>query len=141
MAHDEKTTVYIEPTNGASSRAISDALSWISKAEAEEAIEESFKPARDEETGSHVYPDDGSDEQIDPDIVDWDGPNDPENPMNWSRGRKWWISILTAFLTLVISFSSSVFSTASEATAEEFGMSSEVMILGVTLYVVGFACG
>ena len=22
-------------------------------------------------------------------IVDWDGPNDPENPMNWSNSRKW----------------------------------------------------
>lgn len=24
----------------------------------------------------------------DPDLVDWDGPDDPENPRNWSRRRK-----------------------------------------------------
>lgn len=23
-----------------------------------------------------------------PNIVDWDGPNDPANPMNWSSGKK-----------------------------------------------------
>ena len=24
----------------------------------------------------------------DPNIVDWDGPDDPANPMNWSSGKK-----------------------------------------------------
>jgi hypothetical protein len=24
----------------------------------------------------------------DPDVVDWDGPDDPENPMNWPQYRK-----------------------------------------------------
>jgi hypothetical protein len=35
----------------------------------------------------------------DPDIVSWDGANDPENPMNWTNRKKWFniavISILT----------------------------------------------
>lgn len=25
---------------------------------------------------------------VDPNIVDWDGPNDPANPRNWSKARK-----------------------------------------------------
>lgn len=33
-----------------------------------------------------------------PDIVDWDGPNDPANPLNWSSGRK------TANVLLIASF-------------------------------------
>lgn len=24
----------------------------------------------------------------DPNVVDWDGPNDPENPLNWSSSKK-----------------------------------------------------
>ncbi|KAF7796086.1 hypothetical protein EIP86_007257 [Pleurotus ostreatoroseus] len=36
------------------------------------------------------YP--GSGTQTDPYIVDWD-PNDPENPYNWSKPRKWLITI------------------------------------------------
>lgn len=27
-------------------------------------------------------------EDSDPNIVDWDGPDDPENPMNWSLSKK-----------------------------------------------------
>jgi DHA1 family multidrug resistance protein-like MFS transporter len=49
--------------------------------------------------------------------------------------------MITAFLTFTVSFASSVFSTATFATADEFGVSCEVMILGVTLYVLGFARG
>lgn len=26
--------------------------------------------------------------ELDPNIVDWDGPDDPENPMNWPTWRK-----------------------------------------------------
>lgn len=26
--------------------------------------------------------------EIDPNIVDWDGPDDPQNPMNWPTWRK-----------------------------------------------------
>ena len=26
--------------------------------------------------------------QQDPNIVDWDGPNDPENPLNWPTSKK-----------------------------------------------------
>jgi MFS transporter, DHA1 family, multidrug resistance protein len=74
-------------------------------------------------------------------IVGWDGLDEPQNPMNFSRSRKWTMTMVTAFITLTVSFASSVFSTATTATAEEFGVSLGVMILGVSLYVLGFACG
>jgi hypothetical protein len=25
---------------------------------------------------------------LDPNVVDWDGPDDPEHPLNWSKGQK-----------------------------------------------------
>ena len=74
-------------------------------------------------------------------IVSWDGPNDPENPMNFPRSKKWRITMVTAIMTFCVSFASSVFSTATEVTAVKWGVSLEVMILGVSLYVLGFACG
>ena len=36
----------------------------------------------------------------DPHLVTWDGPNDPENPQNWSSRRKWAITILCVLLTI-----------------------------------------
>jgi hypothetical protein len=74
-------------------------------------------------------------------IVGWDNDADPQNPMNFPRTKKWRMTMALAAITFCVSFSSSVFSTATAVTAEEFGVSLEVMILGVSLYVLGFACG
>jgi hypothetical protein len=74
-------------------------------------------------------------------IVTWDGENDPEKPMNMPEHRKWLIVITTGLMTFCVSFASSVFSTTTFVTAELFGVSSEVMILGLSLYVLGFAFG
>ena len=72
----------------------------------------------------------------DANLVEWNGPNDPENPMNWSRGRKWMITLAMGSMTWVITFASSVFSTATVVTAHEFHTSEEVMILGTSLFVL-----
>jgi len=42
-------------------------------------------------------------------IVDFDGPNDPENPKNWSRKRKWAVTGGMGGMTFVVTFASSVF--------------------------------
>ncbi|KAF2448197.1 bicyclomycin resistance protein [Karstenula rhodostoma CBS 690.94] len=77
----------------------------------------------------------------DPDLIEWDGPDDPENPQNWSRGYKWFITGILGMVTFVITFASSVFSTATQVTAQHFNVSSEVMVLGTSLFVLGFAVG
>ncbi|KAJ5511362.1 hypothetical protein N7453_003465 [Penicillium expansum] len=74
-------------------------------------------------------------------IVDWDGPNDPEMPRNFPTWRKWVITIMLGMMTVCITFGSSVFSTATKVTAKKFGVSREVMLLGVSLFVLGFAFG
>ncbi|KAI0124087.1 major facilitator superfamily transporter [Xylariales sp. AK1849] len=52
----------------------------------------------------------------DPSLVTWDGPDDPENPKNWSKGRKWTASTsqkdgysITALTCLQISLIVSAF--------------------------------
>lgn len=40
-------------------------------------------------------------EERDPNIVDWDGPDDPKNPMNWPASRKWTLIAALAGVTLV----------------------------------------
>ena len=77
----------------------------------------------------------------DPNLVDWNGHDDPENPQNFSRRRKWIITVIMSLMTMWVTFASSVFSTATEVTAKEFNVSSEVMILGTSLTVFGFALG
>lgn len=42
-----------------------------------------------------------ADSDQDPNIVTWDGPNDPANPMNWSEGWKWGIVAVIAAITFI----------------------------------------
>ena len=74
-------------------------------------------------------------------IVVFTGPDDPLNPQNKPLWLKWTYAGLLGAMTFVVTFSSSVFSTATGVTADEFGVSQEVMTLGTALFVLGFATG
>ncbi|WPG99675.1 Hypothetical protein R9X50_00249400 [Acrodontium crateriforme] len=74
-------------------------------------------------------------------VVEFDGPNDPLHAQNWPIGRKLRVGVSLAFVTLTASFGSSIFSAATRTVASVFGVSVEVGILGVSLYVLGFAFG
>jgi DHA1 family multidrug resistance protein-like MFS transporter len=50
-------------------------------------------------------------------------------------------SIIFSFITFVASFSSAIFSSAIPQVSHEFHVSTEVGVLGITLYVLGFAFG
>lgn len=80
----------------------------------------------------------GTDEE--PYVVEW-LPHDPRNPMNWPQPKKWAITLTVAFATLAISFVSSAYSGSVKQIIAEFGASSEVVTLGVSLFVLGFAIG
>jgi len=75
------------------------------------------------------------------DIVDFDGPDDPANPMNWAKRKKIGVTILYGVNTMCATFTSSIFSSASPFIARQFGISNEVGILGLSLYLLGFAFG
>lgn len=77
----------------------------------------------------------------DPNLIDWDGPDDPTNPQNFPASRKWLYTALYGTLTFAVTFASSIFSTAIMPTSREYGVSEEVMLLGTSLFVLGFAWG
>lgn len=74
------------------------------------------------------------------DIVTFDSKDDPQNPKNWSYNRK----VLTTFLygstTMCSTFASSVFSPALPYVATQYGISSEVAVLGISLFVSQLSC-
>jgi len=61
--------------------------------------------------------------------------------MNWPTTKKWIVTVTMGIMTFSVTFASSVFSTATTQTSKEFGVSQEVMILGTSLFVLGFAFG
>ncbi|KAE8363147.1 major facilitator superfamily domain-containing protein [Aspergillus caelatus] len=64
-----------------------------------------------------------------------------ENPKNWSKGKKWIITVVASLMTFSVTFASSIFSTAEKQTAAEFHVSHEVMILGLSLFMLGYCFG
>ncbi|POS70987.1 hypothetical protein DHEL01_v210620 [Diaporthe helianthi] len=77
----------------------------------------------------------------DPNIVDWDGPDDPEQPRNWPAGRKVLFVMVTSAMVTCVSFGSSVFAPAEHMFAQEFGVPLIVGQLGVSLWILGFFAG
>jgi len=84
---------------------------------------------------------DKEEEVKDPNLIDWEGPDDPAHPQNWSFAKKARITISLGVMTLTVTFASSVFSTGTISVAKEFGISTEVATLGTSLFVLGYALG
>jgi hypothetical protein len=73
-------------------------------------------------------------------LVKWEK-GDPKNPYNWTLKYKSWITFQLGMLALAASLGSSIIAPAEKAVAEEFGLSQEVAVLSISLYVLGFAFG
>lgn len=67
--------------------------------------------------------------------------DDPINPLAFSDRKKWTMTIFPALTTFTVTFCSSVFSSTISVTSKEFDTSETVMILGISLFVLGFAIG
>ncbi|KAK7202507.1 putative bicyclomycin resistance protein [Myxozyma melibiosi] len=81
-------------------------------------------------------------EPLDPEIVSWDGPDDPTNPMNFSHARKLSIVFTVSSLTFSVAVASSMFSPGVPSLMKEFNQTSSVLSsLIVSIYVLGFAVG
>ncbi|KAE8378340.1 major facilitator superfamily domain-containing protein [Aspergillus bertholletiae] len=73
--------------------------------------------------------------------VDFDGPDDPLNPLNWPKKKKVYICAILGISTMIVAFASSIFAPAIPVVMHLYGISKEVATLGVSLYVFGFAFG
>ena len=87
-----------------------------------------------QEVLDHKY--DGSGTEDDPFVVEFI-PDDPRNPMLFKPLKKWCITVLIGVSTLAVAFNSSAYSGGVQQVIEEFGVSNEVVTLGVSLFVLG----
>jgi multidrug resistance protein len=67
--------------------------------------------------------------------------NDPANPKNWSKAYRWWCTLIVAVTCFAVAFDSAVITADIAAPAKEFGVSEEVSLLAITLFVLGFGVG
>ncbi|CAK5271079.1 unnamed protein product [Mycena citricolor] len=76
-----------------------------------------------------------------PVAVSWDGPDDPENPQNWTDRKKWWITFVCVISTVNVTFASSAPSSALGSIRAEFGISAEVSYLITSVFLLGYVFG
>lgn len=74
-------------------------------------------------------------------VVEFDGPGDPLHSQNWPLRKKVLTAAMLGYTTMTAAFASSIFSAATTVVASEYGVGSEVGLLGTTFYVLGFAFG
>lgn len=77
-----------------------------------------------------------------PKQIDWDGPNDPGNPMNWSWGRKWTATILVSCFTFISPFSSTMVTPALDNIGRDLHIGPGFMqALVMSIFLLGYAQG
>jgi hypothetical protein len=78
----------------------------------------------------------------DPNIVDWDGPGDPKNPRNWSKGYKMLNIALISASVLYCNIATTMFAPGANIMAREFDLNNQTIeILTITIASLGFAMG
>ncbi|KAH7329148.1 major facilitator superfamily transporter [Stachybotrys elegans] len=96
------------------------------------------QPAVTQAVLHHEYPGRGTPEA--PYLVDF-LPDDPRNAQKWTKLGKWTVTVIQAVATLAVSFSSSAYSGGVADVMAEFDVGITVGILGVSMFVLGFAIG
>ncbi|CAI6338875.1 unnamed protein product [Periconia digitata] len=84
----------------------------------------------------------GNECEDDPNVVFWDGIDDPENPMNWSALKKWGTVSIVSLLTFLTPLASSMFAPGVPEVMKDFHSTSNMLSsFMVSVYVLGFAFG
>ncbi|KAK7204798.1 hypothetical protein BZA70DRAFT_306977 [Myxozyma melibiosi] len=71
-------------------------------------------------------------------LVDWNGPNDPENPHNWSTFKKSFVMFEICLITFTIYIGCSIYSPGVDQIMHDFDVGFVVAMLPLSLYVVGY---
>ncbi|KAF2120724.1 major facilitator superfamily domain-containing protein [Lophiotrema nucula] len=90
-----------------------------------------------EASGAIVDPEKGKDRAV----IDWFGPEDADNPQNWSVGKKFFVTFEICFLTFSVYIGSAIYSAGILDVEQKFGVSQVAATLGLSLYVAGYGTG
>lgn len=91
-------------------------------------------------------------------LVDWDGPDDPDNPKkcvhvdssfilcshisyecSWTSRRKWTTTVVVSLFTFIAPVASTIIAPASAQVAQEFGITSGAITALITsIFVIGY---
>jgi multidrug resistance protein len=74
--------------------------------------------------------------------VDWDGPDDPANPKNWTTSMRLAQIIPIGIFSLNMTLSATMFAPGVQQLVQEFGITTSIVAtMSLTIYVLGFGAG
>ncbi|AQZ16936.1 hypothetical protein BZL39_K05350 [Zygosaccharomyces parabailii] len=79
--------------------------------------------------------------KIDPFLVTWTGPNDPDLPLNWSTCKKTIVVSQVMLLTCVTYMGASIYTPGQEDIQKQFHVGHVVGTLNMSMYVLGYGIG
>lgn len=74
-------------------------------------------------------------------IVDWEGPDDPQNPQNWKLWRKILATIMISLTTTSLYMGAAIYTPAIPEVIEQMHTTETRAALGLTLFVWGYGLG
>nr|POF23937.1 efflux pump rdc3 [Quercus suber] len=74
-------------------------------------------------------------------VLDWDGPEDPTNPYNWSLTRKWFVAGTALIGTLIVPLNGTSITVAAAAIGEEFHVSDGAVFTNTYWTVTSWSVG
>lgn len=123
-------------------RSVAPSISYKEKVEVSTALEKDLEKGDAAESISTCVDRGNDNPEIDPNIVEFDGPNDPENPLNWKTSKKWGMVTLIAAITFLTPLASSMFAPGIPQVMKDFHSTNEQLEgFMLSIYVLGFAFG
>ncbi|KAF2180796.1 major facilitator superfamily transporter [Zopfia rhizophila CBS 207.26] len=81
-------------------------------------------------------------DETDSNVVDWAGPDDAENPQNWTPFKKWSNIAVLSLITFNVPLASSMFAPGVPQLLEDFGTTNQSLAtFVVSVYILGLAAG
>jgi multidrug resistance protein len=78
----------------------------------------------------------------DPNLVTWDGPDDPANPHHWPKHRRWASTLLIAMFAFIAPMASTMVAPALDTIANDFDVQSDIeKFLVMSIFLLAFAIG
>ncbi|KAL7941165.1 major facilitator superfamily domain-containing protein [Trichoderma barbatum] len=75
-------------------------------------------------------------------IIGWESQHDPDMPLNFSRSRKWLITLLLSAITFMTPFASSILAPSLAAMEKDYGVDDITLgSMPVSIFLLGYAIG
>jgi multidrug resistance protein len=78
----------------------------------------------------------------DPNLVTWESPDDPANPHNWPKHKRWASTLLIAMFAFIAPMASTMVAPALDTIADDFDVQSDIeKFLVMSIFLLAFAIG